>query len=379
VTKVSDGSVLSAIGFGVAKVGQKAMKDIALVEAHLDPDVATGSQLDALAAKRGVAARFGASGSSTYLFLKAEPGTEYTAGVHTFSGSSGGQFVLEENLTMPDDGYAYVKVRSSTVGVFANVGPLSLTRVSPQPVGHQYVVNEFAATGGRDDEQDDLLRQRIKDTPNLAAKETLAKLDQLFMRVNPNVLRCYYQGHNERGQLVVAVATQNGINLTPGELTQLLEQSQKYLSLTDQRYFRSRLFGIAVKNVEWFPVDLSFRVSLQANANPDDVRVAMQQKLSRLLDFRFWDYERQVEWDNLLDAVKGVKGVAYVPDTFFQIRPDGGLYGRADLRVDLHKLPRLRGFQMLDMDGNTILDLQGNLNPVFFPAAPDPSFQGTIL
>lgn len=379
ISKISEGSVLSALGFGVAKVGQKAMKEIALVEAHLDPDVATGDQLDTMAAKRGVAGRFGASTSSTYLFLRAAPGTEYTAGVHAFSGTGGGQFTLENNLTVSDAGYAYVKVRSASVGLFANVGPLSLTRVSPAPSGHQYVINEFGATGGRDDEPDDEFRQRIKDSVNIAAKETLAKLDQLFIRVNSNVLRCYYQGHNERGQLVVAVATQNGIDLTPAELTQLVEQSQGYLALTDLRYFRSRLFGIAVKNVEWFPVDLAFRVALQANADPDQVRVDIQRRLARLLDFRFWTDEKLVEWDNLLEATKAAKGVQYVPDTFFQLRPDGGLYGRTDLRVDLHKLPRLRGFQMLDLNGTVILDRQGNLNPVYFPSQPDPAFQATIL
>ena len=37
------------------------------------------------------------------------------------------------------------------------------------------------------------------------------------------------------------------------------------------------------------------------------------------------------------------------------------------------------GFQMLDLKGNMIIDLQGNLNPVYYPNIMDFSYQATVL
>ena len=43
VTKVTKHSTLSGISYGVAKVAQKVLKEIALVETHLFPENAYGS------------------------------------------------------------------------------------------------------------------------------------------------------------------------------------------------------------------------------------------------------------------------------------------------------------------------------------------------
>ena len=89
VTKVSKGSVVSGVAYGVAKVGQKALKDIALVESHLFPSYAFGTHLDDVANELGIASRFGASGSSVYLFLSAIAGTVYDKGTTTFPSTNG--------------------------------------------------------------------------------------------------------------------------------------------------------------------------------------------------------------------------------------------------------------------------------------------------
>ena len=49
VTKISEGSVLNGVAYGVAKIAQKIIKDVALIEAHQYPDTATGKYLDLLA------------------------------------------------------------------------------------------------------------------------------------------------------------------------------------------------------------------------------------------------------------------------------------------------------------------------------------------
>ena len=54
LSNVADGSVVNAIAFGVGKVAQKAIKDIAIVEAQLFPEYATGDYLNKSAALFGV-------------------------------------------------------------------------------------------------------------------------------------------------------------------------------------------------------------------------------------------------------------------------------------------------------------------------------------
>ena len=75
VNNVADGSIVNANAFGVSKLAQKAMKDIAITEAQIFPDSATGEYLDKAAALYGVSPRKGALGSSTYVRVYASPGT----------------------------------------------------------------------------------------------------------------------------------------------------------------------------------------------------------------------------------------------------------------------------------------------------------------
>ena len=136
VNKISDNSVLSGITFAMAKIGQKAIKDIALVEAHILVDSAYGIQLDQIAQSRGVSARFGSSQSSTFVRVVGLPGTTYTAGLNTFTGRDGIVFDIESTVVIGVNGYAYVKIRSQTSGSNTNVDPLSIDSVSPTPTGH---------------------------------------------------------------------------------------------------------------------------------------------------------------------------------------------------------------------------------------------------
>ena len=371
VSKVSQDSVLNGIAFGVAKIGQRALKDIALAESHQFPDSAFGVHLDKVADNYGVAARFGSSESSTYVRLVADPGTIYQTGVHTFTGSHGTIFDLEADITIGINGFEYTKIRSQDVGEKTNVDPLSINVVSPEPVGHEFVINEYQATGGRDAEQDDVFRKRIKEGSNILARNTLAYLTQVFIKFNNNILDVYYQGINDKGQVVIAILTQNGINLNQAELDLLTDSGEKFFSLTDLRPRGTKAINIELKNVEYQVFDIDFRAELFQDANPDTVRKDIQVKISKELDFRFWKVSDKVEWDNLLQIVKGVEGVRYVADKFF--------IPSSDIVVDKNKAPRLRGFLMRNLDGGIISDLAGNLSPVFYPNEPNINFQETAL
>ena len=372
VSKISDNSVLNGISYGIAKVSGKAEKDIVQALSKLFPDLAYGSHLDQVAQNFGISPRFGASQSSTYIRVVGDVGTQYVAGTHVFESSDGIQFDIENTTTIGADGFSYVKVRSVDVGVKTKVKPATVTKVTPQPTGHRFCVNETQALNGRDQEDDVQFRQRIKDGANILARNTLSSIEQVFMKINSNILKVFYQGINTQGQKKLTIVTQNGIDLTTSELDELLQSGEKYFALTDYRPFGRQSYGVVLQNIEWQPLDVSFRCELYGSFNPDDVRIDMQVRIAKYLDFRTWESGvDKIEWDNLLQIVKNTRGVKYVPDQYF--------YPRVDTATDKNKLPRLRGFLMLNLNGGVINSGSGNLNPAYYPNEPDFSFWQTVL
>ncbi len=371
VTKISSESILVGIGFGVAKIAQKAVKDIALIESELFPDFGYGKGLDEISQKMGISPRYGVSQSSTYLLLVGDEGTTYQQGVHRFSGRDGLIFDLTEDITIGEIGYTYAKVRSKDLGIKTNVDPLTINEVNPSPVGHNYLINEFAAIGGRDREDDNLFRNRIKESPNIFAQKTLSFLDQALNKINNNVLKTYFQGSGNTGKIKIGVLAQNGISFTSTELDGLLDKIGDNLALTDQKDFNNSLYGIEFVNIEFQPIDISFRILFDNSYNPDEVRKKIQIKMAKKIDYRFWKDSDIIEWDDLLEIVKSVEGIKYVSDKDF--------FPNSDISIQNNLLPRIRGFRMMDLDGNIISDIQGVLNPVFYPVEADFSFQSTVL
>lgn len=383
VTKVSDGSVLNGISYGVSKIAQKTAKDIALIEGQLFPDYAYGAYLDTIALRNGISSRHGAIGSSTYLRIVGDPGTAYLSTTHTFTGSHGVVFELEDNFTIPAIGYGYAKVRSVITGAVSNVDSLTITKLSPQLNGHKYVINEYGAMGGLDIETDDVFRKRIKEGANLLSRGTLSMLEQVFMKFNPNVLRVFHNGFNSKGQIVIAIVTQNGINLSVPEINDLLLKSESYLNLTESKPSGTNTYGVDIVNVNWYPIDVSVRLDLESNFNTDFVRKQMQLSYSKYLDYRTWKDLQIVEWDDLLSITKRTDGVKYVYDNYFFLTVYDGITPiqthHKDLPIPRNTLPRIQGFQLLDRNGNIISNTSNTLNPFYYPNRPDGAYTSTVL
>lgn len=370
VSNVADGSVVNATAFGVAKVAQKAIKDIAIKEAQIFPDTATGAYLDKAAALYGVSPRKGALGSSTYIRVSANPGTVYDTSV-TFVNKNGIRFQVDEALTVGESGYGYVKVRSINAGYSTNVPPNSITNVSPQPQGHIECTNEYYAIGGRDSEDDETFRIRIKNNLNILSKNTIEYWTQTLSNIDDRVLKVMSAGLDEKGIYNLYVVSQNGIFFTEEELDTLLESAQGYFGISELN-IEGKVVGIGIKNIDWFYVGsergLDFRVQLQPDYDVATVRQNIQINLTKYLDFRFWTPGKIVEWDDLLDIVKKTDGVKYVPDEYF--------FPYYDQQVPANQLPRIRGFVMRDQDGNVLYDSDSNLSPLFYPAEPEDLFVG---
>lgn len=370
ISDVSDESVLNGFAYGCGKLAQRTLANQAVIEGHIFPDTAYGDYLDQLAAIRGVAPRFGATVSSTYIRVIADEGTSYIEGMHQFTSTSGIVFVPEQSITVGVNGYAYLKVRSLQSGLASNVDALSINKISPIPSGHINCTNEYAATGGRDNEDDELFRQRIKENINQLARTTISYLEQVFMKINNNVLRLHKGGIDGDGRLNLIVVSVNGQDFSDDEFNEILSRSEEYLSLTELLR-ASTDYALKLNNVDWLPVDVEFRVDFDPAYDQDEVRRNIQIQMSKLFDYRFWKYGDKVEWENLLFATKNVDGVRYVPDTHF--------YPHADINVPKYRLPRIRGFVMRDLNGNIIEDNGGVLAEVYYPNEIDDSFQASVL
>lgn len=370
VTDVGSESVLNGVAYATAKMAQKCLVNQSVVEGHLFPDTSYGNYLDNLAAIRGISPRFTAMGSSTYVRLTADEGTYYNKDMVKFVSTNGTVFYLEETVIIGVNGYAYAKVYSGSKGAKTNVDPLTINKVTPMPQGHINVTNEYRATGGRDNEADDLFRQRIKDSVNQLARTTLSYLEQVFMKINPRVLRVIKNGIDADGKFNLIVVSTNGVDFTDEEFNDILSKSQEYLSLVEVLN-ETNDFKLKLNNVNWLPVDVEFRVDIDPAYDADVVRRDIQIQMSKLYDYRYWSYGDKVEWDDLLQVVKQVDGVRYVPDTHF--------FPSYDINVPKYRLPRLRAFIMRDLNGNIIEDNNGVMSDVFYPNEEDSAFIGSVL
>ena len=370
ISDISDDSVLNGIAYGCAKVGQRLLVNQGIVEGHLFPDTAYGQYLDNIASIRGVSPRFGACGSTTYVRVIAEPGTSYIMGVQKFTSTSGVTFELEESKTVDKNGFAYIKVKSTQVGTSTNVDPVSINKVSPKPNGHISVTNEYAATGGMDAESDALFRQRIKNSVNALSRGTIAFIEQVFMKINPRVLRVFKGGITSNGKINLIICSTNGASFSQNEFDLMISRSEEYLSLHD---ILREVNGYALNlvNVEWQYVDVSFRVELDPSYDVDVVRKNIQIQMNKLFDYRFWNQGDRIEWDDLLQVAKNTEGVRYIPDNYF--------YPQSDINVPSNKLPRIRGFIMYDLNGNIIESNNGLISDVYYPNSPDIDFQSSVV
>lgn len=341
-SKVSEGGVLNGFFFGLAKLGQKAMKEIAVLESQIFPEASSGSYLDTAATLFGVDDRLTAVGSSTYILVKGDEGTEYIPGVHKFTSKDGIEFAVTSDVVIGAEGIAYVPVKSLTTGVSANVQPHSITTVSPKPSGHDACVNEYMAIYGLDAESDTELKIRIKNKPNLVAQETLSRILMIVQTINENVIRLIATGINNQSQKELMVVLRNGGELYVSELSEIENQIRPYLGLSEIFSYGS-LIDIDVINTQWDYFDLDFRVDIDSSFSLTDVRKDIQVAVTKLYDFRLWDSTQRVEWDNLLEVVKGVDGVKYVSDGHFS--------PNADIIVATGRLPRIQGFIMRDLSG----------------------------
>ena len=244
------------------------------------------------------------------------------------------------------------------------------------PVGHIACTNEYAATGGRDNESDDDFRIRIKASANQLARNTMAYLEQIFMKINSKVLRLHRGGVDENGRICLIVVSINGQDFTTAEFDEILSQSEEFLSLNELSRQTVSGFPISLVNPNWYPIDIDFRCDIDPAYDQTSVRRNMQIAVSKLFDYRYWNTNGKVEWENILYAIKNTDGVRYVSDAYF--------LPKSYINMTNYRLPRVRGFIVRDMDGGVLSDnysitSQFDYTDYFFPNSPDANFQQSVI
>lgn len=360
ISKITDLSVINATSFAEAKLLQKDLKETAIIESQMFPELSSGTYLDNAAKLVGGSSRYGAVGSSTEIYVVAAQDTVYLPGETIFNSTQGVQFECTELVTVDVNGYAYVPVRSTTTGVSTNVDALTINNVSPKPTGHLSCTNEYMATGGRDAESDEDFKTRLASFANFAATGNLLNIQQNLQLIDNRILFVINQGYNDNGQVVLSLVTNNGMSYLADELLDFESKLSNFVSINDIN-IQGQNIGIKLANTTWYEVGgasgVDFRIDIYSGYVESDVRRSIQVGLTKYLNFNYWTGTK-VEWDNLLQIVKSSTGVKYIPDEYF--------LPKVDEAVPFGQLPRIKKFIMRDMDGNILYNNNNVILPVYY-------------
>lgn len=372
LSKLSVGSIFNAVAYGIAKIGQKALREIAIVESQLFPEYAVGNTLDIVAKRYGIFSRLGANQSSVYIYLYADPGTTYNRNSCSFTSNDGITFVLNNDITIDSNRYAYALATSVESGEKANVTPLSITSCINAPAGHKFCTNTFAAYGGRNVESDDEFRTRIENVTNSISTKTLDYLAQIALNFNSNILKFVHLG-TYQGKTKLGIYTQSGSALSDVELTNLAIQMREYLSLSDiSENLEQRVY---FANVDYAPIDISLKLSYMSDIySINDIYSVIQKKLISYVDYRYLNTESNISWINLYELIKNTEGVINVNYSDFLING-----GQNDVVINKSLLPRFRQMLIYDLDGNSLLNTGiTSYMPFIYPNYRDLNYENIL-
>lgn len=372
LSKISPNSIFNAVAFAISKIGQKALKEIALIESQLFPDYATGVHLDLVAKRYGINSRLGATKSSGYIYLYGKRGTFYDKDKVQFISNDGISFVLEDNVTIDEKLYAFAHITSTIVGSHSNAAPLSITNCENSPVGHDYCNNTFATYGGRDKESDDELRDRIVNLTNSVSNKTLEYLAQIALNFNSNILKFVNLG-TYQGKTQIGVYTQSGAALTQSELNNLGFALREYLCLSDiSENLEQRVIFV---NIDYTPIDLSFKIDyMQDLFTINQIYNSIQMKLIDFIDYRYLDIEKSILWIDLYNLIKNTEGIVNVNFGSFLING-----GQNDIIINKKLLPKFRQMIIYDINGNILLDNEAKkYMPFIYPVYKDINYTTLI-
>ena len=362
VSKVSNFAVLNAHAYGSSKLAQKVVKDTAILESQIFPNLSSGTYLDNAAKLVGGIARLSATASSTFVLVYAAQGTIYVPGVSSFTSNQGVSFDIVSQIIIDINGYAYIPVRSSSTGVNTNVDAFTINTISNPPIGHISCTNEYASMGGSDSESDEDFKQRLLTFQQFAATITQDNILANLQNINSNIISVKKIGFSSSGKVQLMLVTANGQYFTADELTGFTTQLANYLSLSDVD-IQGSLTSLEFVNPVWHQVGgtsgVDFRLSIASGFTESTVRSNIQVRLTKYFDFRYWN-QSKIQWVDLFEIVQSTAGVSYVSDEYF--------YPGSDEAIEPNRLPRVIKFIMRDLNGNILFNNNSNIGQIYYPS-----------
>lgn len=366
ITKTSPNSVYMSLAAGVAALAQKSLKENALVETYLNPNLATGTRLDEIADQRGIPARQASSTeSSVWVRIGANEGAEFTTD-HVFTGDHGITFRLEEGFTAGAGGFSYRRLQSIASGLIANVTAFSINRITDPPSGFLFTINETPSFGGREAETDDQFRHRIKNYTNILSFNTISKIGFLANLANPKVFRVLPLGRGDRSQIRLGIITHNGVRLTPDELSFLDGTIRPQVALTDS--------NLNFENLEPKALEIRARVQLAPNAPSNTVVFNRVQLLidSFLRGLVYSGEANFLDWVQIYNLIALDPDIVAVSSTDFAPNTPVDLSDRRPLQLTRASFLTLDGRSPLPGDSRALVNLTEEDPPVTF-LSPEPA------
>jgi len=343
VTDFVRGSVIRSIFTAVAAVAAEMWNDLVRVKRDIFVETSSGSQLDQIGARRGVA-RKGATKSSTIIVFTGAASTTIPAGTEIRSSSGAAVYVTKYDVTIGAknpglNGTANsqslgdaVLAESTTTGSASRVPANSLTILSQPIPGVQSLINPIPSQGGDDTEPDDLYAKRMINYISLLDQGTQSFFEALAQTANPNVLRALSIRNPISRGISIILVKDSGAIFTTGEITEIVAYVSARERATD---------FIECLNVAFTPISVKFNTILEDGTDLSQVFVKVADALANFVDWKRWAFGQEVHDDDILSVIKTVTDIGDIDLESFRINDVTG-----DISVPSTSLPRLTGLSI---------------------------------
>lgn len=301
ITDFSDGSPQRAMLNSVARqvhLGYYRLKRVYKGSRLLE---AQGTDLDAIALGRGIR-RHGATkaGVSSVIF-SGDNSTNVPRGTQV-STDDGITYSTIEGGTIAA-GSVSLSAEADSAGVGGRVRSGELTIMISTVSGVDSVTNPYSSSGGYDYEEDEQLRNRAMVQLSTEALGVPASYEAWAREASEDVLRVKAEGNPvgyPKGYVKVHIISRSGAALS----SETLETIRKYL--VNKAPATS---GVVVVNVGFTLIAVSAEIRLEAGYNFATVQATIEQNLQNYLDWRYWNWGRDVQFGDLFALVNNSAGV----------------------------------------------------------------------
>ena len=329
-----------------------------LFRADLKQDAlrALGSDLDDLAAARGVT-RLGAAAASAVLQFTGTLGTVIPIGFQVQS-STGVTYSTTESGTITQDssnpgtsGIVKLIAQSTSLGAGSQIprGSLTLMVNAGNVTGGTLsaVTNLAPSVGGGDAETDELLRSRVINQLAVLNQGTRAFYETQLRLLDPTIVRVYVGRGLGLRSVRVAIVARSGALYTNNALSSLATSLSPYVPAQT---------SVEMTNLIFTPITVSFTGSMLPGYADRDVTEQIARNISAFMDWTLWPFGQTVHWSDLEALVLNTTGVDTLVASSF--------VPALDTPIPANSLPRLTSITFTDVTTSTTTTL-GSLTAQF--------------